>query len=261
MATALITGASAGLGAEFARQLAGRGHDLVLVARDRGRLEAMAGELRSGHGVGVEVLPADLSDREQVERVADRLADDSRPVDLLVNNAGFGQERGFLSGAVAEEELALDVMVRAVLVLSHAAGRSMRGRGRGAIVNVSSVAGFAVMGTYSALKSWVTVFSEALATELSGTGVTVTALCPGYTHTEFHDRARMDMSALPDLLWLDAHAVVAQGLDDAAAGRVVSVPSWQYRLLTGGLRVLPRRAVRGVSGMIARRRRTADRVG
>lgn len=261
MAIALITGASAGLGAEFARQLAGRGHDLVLVARGREGLAAMATELTRAHGIEVEVLPADLADREQVQRVADRLSDDARPVDLLVNNAGFGQERGFLSGDVADEELALDVMVRAVLVLSHAAGRSMRGRGRGAIVNVSSVAGFVVMGTYSALKSWVTVFSEALATELSGTGVTVTAVCPGYTHTEFHDRAKMDMSALPELLWLEARDVVAQGLDDVAAGRVVSVPSWQYRLVTGGVRVLPRRAVRSVSGMIARRRRTADRAG
>ncbi|GAA1139711.1 SDR family NAD(P)-dependent oxidoreductase [Ornithinicoccus hortensis] len=261
MATALITGASAGLGAEFARQLADRGHDLVLVARGRDRLEAMATELGAAHGIDVEVLPADLADRAQLQRVADRLSDGARPVDLLVNNAGFGQERGFLSGDVAEEELALDVMVRAVLVLSHAAGRSMRGRGHGAIVNVSSVAGFVVMGTYSALKSWVTVFSEALATELSGTGVTVTAVCPGYTHTEFHDRAKMDMSALPEMLWLQARDVVAQGLADAAAGKVVSVPSWQYRLVTGGVRVLPRRAVRGVSGMIARRRRTVDRSG
>lgn len=259
MSTALITGATAGLGAEFSGQLAGRGHDLVLVARDRTRLEETARALRDRHKVEVEVLPADLADREQVQRVADRLADPDRPVDLLVNNAGFGQQRGFVSGDLDEEERALDVMVRAILVLSHAAAAGMRTRGHGAIVNVSSVAGFAVMGTYSALKSWVTVFSEALATELSGTGVTVTALCPGFVHTEFHDRARMNLSALPDLLWLDARDVVTQGLADAAAGRVVSVPSWQYRLLTGGLRVLPRRAVRGVSGALARRRRAADR--
>src|SRR5699024_845469 len=171
----------------------------------------------------VEVLRADLSDRDQLETVAQRLADPQQPVDLLVNNAGFGSRRGILSAPVAAEEQALDVMVRAVLVLSHAAALALREPGHGAILNVSSVAAFAVMGHYSALKSWVTVFSEALAHELAGTGVSVTAVCPGFTHTEFHQRAEMNMSALPDAMWLEAPDVVRQSLDAVAAVRVVLV--------------------------------------
>ncbi len=247
MSTALVTGASAGLGREFAEQLAGRGHDLVLVARDEARLQGVAATLRETHGVGVEVLVADLGDRDQTQRVADRVADLSRPVDLLVNNAGFGLGSGFVDGDLAESERALEVMVRAVLVLSHAAAGAMRVRGHGAIVNVSSVAGFVVTGPYSAIKSWVTVFSEGLAVELRGTGVTVTAVCPGLIRTEFHARAATDMSRVPAISWTAAPDVVRAALADVAAGRVVSVPSRRYRLLTHGLRVVPRRLVRAAS--------------
>ena len=136
-------------------------------------------------------------------------------------------------------------MVRAVMLTCHAAGRAMRERGRGTIINVSSVASFIANGTYSAEKAFVTVFSEALASELSGTGVTVTALCPGFTHTEFHQRARMDISALPSLLWLDADVVVQQALADAASGKVISVPGAQWKVVTAGVRLLPRPLVRG----------------
>lgn len=257
MGTALITGASAGLGRAFALELARRGHNLVLVARDQGRLEDLATELRRGYAVAVEVLVADLADRDQTELVAARVREQERPVDLLVNNAGFGLKRSFVRGDLAEEERALDVMVRAVLVLSHAAAGAMRLRGHGAILNVSSVASFAVMGTYSATKSWVTVFTEALSVELQGTGVTATAVCPGFVHTEFHDRARMNMSALPDALWLTPEQVVAGALGDVAAGRTVSVPSVTYKTITAGLRVIPRFATRRVSGLLAQRRRTA----
>lgn len=259
MGTALVTGASTGLGRAFAVELARRGHDLVLVARDRARLEALAEELHTTYAVTTEVLPADLADRDQTETVAARVRDVARPVDLLVNNAGFGLRRGFTSGDLADEEQALDVMVRAVMVLSHAAGGAMRTRGHGGILNVSSVASFAVMGSYSAIKSWVTVFSEALSVELAGTGVLVTAVCPGFVHTEFHDRAKMNMSALPDALWLEADQVVTEALRDLDAGRVVSVPSAAYKTVTAGIRLLPRGLVRGVSAGLARRRRTADR--
>ncbi|WP_289019894.1 SDR family oxidoreductase [uncultured Ornithinimicrobium sp.] len=255
MGTALVTGASSGLGLEFARQLAGRGHDVVLVARDQARLEAAAEDLRTQHGVGVEVLVADLAHREQLHRVAARLADPDRPVDLLVNNAGFGSRRGFVRGDLAEEERAVDVMVRAVMVLSHAAGGAMRARRRGAILNVSSVASFAVMGHYSAIKSYVTVLSEALATELAPHGVTVTAVCPGFVRTEFHQRAQMNMSRLPDALWLEAPDVVRAALDDVARGRVVSVPSLTYKGVVGVLRVVPRVLTRRVAGALANRRR------
>ncbi len=245
MSTALVTGASAGIGRAFAERLARNGTDLVLVARDRARLEELARGLRGQHGVAVEVLVADLADRDATGLVCDRLADRNRPVDLLVNNAGLGLRRSFLDNDLAAEEAALDVMVRAVLLLCHAAGVAMRERGRGAIVNVSSVASFIANGSYSAEKAFVTVFSEGLAGELAGTGVTVTALCPGLTRTEFHQRARMQVSALPGGLWLDADDVVDQALADAAAGKVISVPGAQWKVLTALVRALPRPLVRG----------------
>lgn len=245
MTTALVTGASAGIGRAFAERLGREGTDLVLVARDRARLERLATSLRDQHGVAVEVLVADLADREGTERVCARLRDEVRPVDLLVNNAGFGFGAAFLDNDLRQEEAGLDVMVRAVLLTCHAAGRAMRERGRGTIINVSSVASFIANGTYSAHKSFVTVFSEALAGELAGTGVTVTALCPGLTRTEFHQRARMPLPSLPGGLWLDADTVVAQALADAASGRVVSVPGAQWKAIAGLLRVTPRPLLRG----------------
>ncbi|KGN41552.1 SDR family NAD(P)-dependent oxidoreductase [Knoellia aerolata] len=247
MTTALVTGATAGIGREFAVQLATRGDDLVLVARDVARLEALADELRAAHGVEVEVLPADLSDREQTARVAERVASNERPVDVLVNNAGYSLKKRFLDNDVADEEALFDVLARAVLVLSHAAGNTMRSRGRGAIVNVSSVASFMTSGTYSATKSFVTVFTEGLAAELRGTGVTATALCPGFTRTEFHERADVDMSRLPDLAWLDAPRVVRDALADVDRGKVVSVPGRRYKVAVAALRLLPRPLVRAQS--------------
>jgi short-subunit dehydrogenase len=257
MSTALVTGATAGIGLAFCRELAERGHDLVLVARDRVRLENVSDELSATYKVGAEILAADLSDRAQVQRVADRLGDATRPVDLLVNNAGFGLSHSFLGGDLADEERMLDVLCRAVLVLSHAAALPMRARGHGAVVNVSSVAGFVPMGTYAAAKAWCTAFTEALAGELAGSGVTATALCPGFTHTELHARADLDMSRLPDFLWLEADRLVRDCLDDVSAGKVVSVPGAQYKLLVGALQVLPRGLVRRASGTVAsvRRRR------
>jgi uncharacterized protein len=245
MSTALVTGATSGIGYEFARQLAERGHDIVLVARDRVRLENVSDELRRDYKVRSEVLVADLSDRAATQEVCARLADPTRPVDLLVNNAGLGLRKAFLDNDIAAEEAALDVMVRAVMLTCHAAGRAMRERGRGTILNVSSVASFIANGTYSADKAFVTVFSEGLASELAGTGVTVTALCPGFTRTEFHQRARIEVSALPGLLWLDADVVAQQALADAAAGKVISVPGAQWKVVATGVRLLPRPLVRG----------------
>jgi short-subunit dehydrogenase len=255
MPTALVTGATAGRGAEFARQLAANGQDLVLVARDTARLDASAKELRASYGVAVEVLGADLADRDQLSRVADRLADPDRPVDLLVNNAGFARRTGFLADDLAEEERAVDVMLRAVLVLSHAAARAMRERGRGQVVNVASVAAFVAMGTYSATKSWVVVFTEALARELAGSGVSATVVCPGFVHTEFHQRANLNMSRLPEWGWVDAEQVVRETLAGAARGQVVVVPSRRYAVLVTILRYLPRSLVRRVSAALAARRR------
>ena len=197
MSTALVTGATAGIGLAFCRELAERGNDLVIVARNRARLENVSDELRSRYHVNVEILAADLSKRAALRRVADRLADRDRPIDLLVNNAGFGTGKSFLKGDLAHEEAMFDVLCRAVLVLSHAGALSMKDRGRGAIVNVSSVAGFVPMGTYGAAKGWCTAFTENLARELAGSAVSATALCPGFTHTEMHQRSQVDVSGCP----------------------------------------------------------------
>ena len=244
MSTALVTGATSGIGLSFAHQLAERGHDVVLVARDRARLENVSDDLRAKYGVGTEILVADLSDRAETGKVAERLADQARPVDLLVNNAGYALKKRFLDNDIADEEAVFDVLGRAVLVLSHAAARAMRERGHGAIVNVSSVAGQITSGTYSAIKSFVTVFTEGLSAELAGTGVTATALLPGFTRTEFHDRAKLNMSRLPKFMWLDADRLVADCLDDVAKGRVVSVPGTHYKAIVATLRFAPRSLVR-----------------
>ena len=249
MTTALITGATAGIGAEFARQLAARGDDLVLVARDRDRLQAYADELTARHRVRCEVLVADLADRAALRTVEDRLTDPARPVDLLVNSAGFGVNQHFLGGDLDDEQAMLDVLVVAVMRLTHAALPGMVARGTGGVINVSSVAGFIAGGSYSAAKSWVTVFSESIDRQVADTGVTVMALCPGFTHTEFHQRGGMEVSHLPDWLWLDAPDLVRAALADFRRGRVVSVPGVQYKAITTLTRVLPRPLVRRFSGV------------
>lgn len=244
MGTALITGASAGLGLEFAWQLATAKHDVVLVARDEERLQRLAGQLEAAAGIRAEVLVADLSVREDVERVAERLRSDEKPVGLLVNNAGLGLNQRFVGGDLAREEAALAVMVSAVLVLSHAAAGAMVARGRGAILNIASVAALLASGTYSAHKAWVRSFTEGLAVELDGTGVTATALCPGFVHTEFHARGAIDVSAYPEIAWLNAEDVVAKGLSDVRRGVVISTPSVRYRMASAAARMSPRFAIR-----------------
>lgn len=253
MATALVTGATAGLGREMAEQLGAKGYGLVLVARTADRLEAAATEIRARHGVEVEVLVADLADRADLQRVADRVAAPDQPVDVLVNNAGFGLGTPFVGTDLADEERLLDVLVRAPLVLSHAAARAMTARGSGRIINISSVAGFMASGSYAAAKSYLTVLTESLAGQLAGTGVTATAVCPGYVRTEFHERAGIDKGARSGPFWLSAERTVAQALADAGAGKVVSVPSPQYAALVAVMRHLPRRLLR--SGVVSRRHR------
>lgn len=243
MSTALVTGATAGIGREFAVQLATKGDDLVLVARDTARLDALAAELGAAHGVAVEVISADLSDRAALERVAERLRDPARPVDLLVNNAGYGLGTPFAETAIEDEERLLDVLVRAVLVLSHAAAEAMTERGSGRIINVSSVAGLLTSGTYAASKAWVITFSESIAAQLAPRGVGVTALLPGYVRTEFHERAGIDKKRTGPF-WLDAPDLVRQALTDSERGRVVSVPSPQYKAVVGVVRHLPRALLR-----------------
>jgi short-subunit dehydrogenase len=253
MPSALVTGATSGLGAEFAGQLAEHGYDLVLVARDSERLDTTCAALRAARGVSVDPLPADLGTGDGCARVAARLQDTARPIDLLINNAGIGTYRPFGTAPVTDEERQLDLNVRAVLRLTHAAVPGMRERGHGRIINVSSVSAFAPRAgnaTYAASKAWVLMFSEGLALQLANTGVTVTAVCPGFTHTEFHRRAGADMSAVPEWMWLDAAAVVRAGLTDAQRGRAISVPAARYKVLTTAARLVPR----GVLRQIMRRR-------
>lgn len=247
MATALITGGTSGIGAEFARQLAAQGFDLVLVARDRARLEQMAGELPTH----VEVLPADLLDRDQVAAVARRVEDPDRPIEVLVNNAGFSVHTLLTEPDPSAHDRAFEVMMRSVLVLGGAAGRAMTARGHGRIINVSSTAGFVTLGSYSAIKAWVISFSESLSVELRGTGVGVTVLCPGYVRTEFHARGNVSTSKIPDALWVPIEPTVRSALRDSQRGKVVSVPSVRYKVLIWMARHAPRRALRWASGKLA----------
>jgi uncharacterized protein len=259
---ALVTGATAGIGAAFARALAGRGHDLVLVARDAARLEALAGELRRDRGVAVELLVADLTDAGQRGTVEARLADDGRPIDLLVNNAGFGTAGPFWSAPVEGEEGQVLVHVLATLRLTRAALPGMVARGRGAVVNVSSTAGLvpgAAGPTYGATKAFQAFFSEALAMQLRTRGVRVMALCPGWTRTEFHRRGRMDVSGLPSFAWLSPERVVAEALRDLDRGRVMSIPSRRYRWAVASAGLVPRSVLRRAAAYVARGRRPDDR--
>jgi uncharacterized protein len=240
---ALVTGATSGIGAEFARQLATQGHDLVLVARDTERLEAMSDELRSAHGVACDVLIADLATTEGMRAVEQRLAVPTQPVDLLVNSAGLGLRTSFLKSSADDEEAMLRVMVVAVLRLTHAALPGMLGRGRGAVINVSSVAGFIPAGTYAAAKAWVTAFSEGLHSELSGSGVQVLALCPGYVHTELHQRMGVRKPG-PAWVWLSAADVVSAALRDLRRNKAVSVPGLHWKTLVTVVDLLPRAALR-----------------
>ncbi|MBP8919284.1 MAG: SDR family oxidoreductase [Micropruina sp.] len=254
MATALITGGTAGIGAAFARALAERGNDLVLVARDADRLADTAAELAGRHGVSVETLPADLSVRADVLRVAARLEDAERPIDILVNNAGYGLHVKLLRDDLAAHARAIDVMCLAVLILGGAAGRAMRARGHGQIINVASLAAYIAQGGYSPIKAYVLAYSEGLANELRGTGVRVTVVNPGWVRTEFHQRAGIRTSAIPDIVWVEADRVARETLEDADKGRVISVPTKRWKLQKLLARHAPRSAVRWASRMLSRSR-------
>jgi short-subunit dehydrogenase len=242
----LITGATSGIGAAFVDRLARDGRDLVLVARNRQRLEAAAASARRS-GAAVEVLPADLSIAAGRDQVAARLADpDVAPVDLLVNNAGLAVGGSLLGADAAQLQHQLDVNVAAVLHLTRAVLPGMLDRRRGAVVNVSSVAGFLPgrLGSYAADKAWVTFFTEGVAASLRGTGVRAMALCPGFVRTDFHRRAGIDVGARRGPFWLDAARVVDECLADLDRGKVVSVPSPQYRALVAVADLLPRPLLR-----------------
>ncbi|GAA1521249.1 SDR family oxidoreductase [Streptomyces albidochromogenes] len=255
MTTALITGATAGIGAAFARRLATDGHNLVLVARDTKRLQEQATELHDLHGIEAEVLTADLSTEAGIASVEARLADRRHPVDLLVNNAGFGNKGRFLEVSMADELTMLKVHCEAVLRLTAAAAAGMKERGRGGVVNVASVAAFVPRGTYGASKAWVVQFTQGAAKDLAGSGVRLMALCPGFVRTEFHERAGMGTDNIPGWMWLDADKLVAAAMGDLARGKTVSVPDPRYKALMGAVKLAPRGLLGGISSKTGRKYR------
>ena len=237
---ALITGATVGIGDAFARHLASQGFNLVINARSVDKLEERAAFLRKNYGVEVEILAADLA--RECEKVEAYIA--SHEIEVLVNNAGFGLNQSFLLSSIDDEEQVLDVLVRAPMRLMHAVLPQMRTRNSGTVINVSSTAAFIAGGHYSAAKSYMTVMSESLHTQLAPTKVNVCSLNPGFTRTEFHQRAGMKMGAIPTFMWLDADFLVKAAWSDAQKGRAISIPGWQYKILRLVIASTPRRYVR-----------------
>jgi uncharacterized protein len=258
--TALITGASSGLGAEYARQLAAAGTNLILVARRMDRLSELARELQSKHALNVEVLQADLATAEGIERVERRIAEDAT-FDLLINNAGFGGGQGSFAEREAGHHLGMvQVHIVATVRLCRAAISGMIGRGRGAIINVASIAAFSSLSgpMYSGTKAFLVMFSDNLKSELRGTGVSVQALCPGMTHTEFHDVVGMDKSIVPKIFWMTAGEVVRISLRRLGHGPIC-IPGWKNKVIAFLMRCpLTAAGVRAVSRIPSIRKR-ADR--
>jgi uncharacterized protein len=250
--TALITGASVGIGEQFALQLAARGHDVVLVARDGARLEALAKEIEGRNGARAEVLVADLTDSRQLEIVEAR----ARTVDLLVNNAGFGTFGSFHTLDLDTEVREINLNVIALVRLTHAAASAMAERGRGGILNVSSLASFQpgpFNATYAATKAFVTSFTEAVHEEMRGTGVSVTALCPGFTRTEFQARANVPASEVPGFMWQEAPEVARTGIDGSAKNRAVVIPGVTNKVLGNISALMPHAITRRLSSAIVKR--------
>ena len=241
---ALVTGATVGIGESFTRLLAQNGYNIVLVARDLPRLQERAKTLESTFGIATTVIQADLATDAGCKTIEDFIA--NTQIDVLINNAGFGINKAFTMSQLDAEQQLLDVLVRTPMRLMHVALPGMKERNKGVIINVSSVAGWIAGGTYSASKSYLTVLSESLHTELSSTNVKVSALCPGFTRTEFHQRGRMSMKGLPAFMWLNSDKLVAKAWKDAVGGKAVSVPGWQYQLLTFVMRNAPRPMVRKI---------------
>jgi uncharacterized protein len=250
---ALVTGATAGIGESFTRLLASKGFNIALVARDEARLHERAATLREKFGVQTYVLPADLATAQGCEAVEEYLQEFD--IEVLINNAGFGINKAFTASDLKAEQDLLDVLVRTPMRLMHVVLPKMVARNSGTIINVSSVASFIAGGTYSASKSYLTVLSESLHTEVRDTNVKISALSPGFTRTEFHQRGRMKMKGLPNFMWLDSDQLVAASWSDAQSGKAVSIPGWQYKILIALISLAPRSAVRKIGMNLRKRQR------
>jgi len=258
---AVVTGASSGIGEAFARQLAARGYDLLLVGRREDRLRSLAQEIEPAQGVAVEVIAADLVTDEGRGRVAERILN-APNFGLLVNNAGFGAVGLFHKRDLDVQDRMHRLHVLTTLALSHAALANLAARpdagGRCGIINVSSVAGFEQAPSsvsYNATKAWMTSFTNGLAIELAmaGSAVKVQALCPGFTYSEFHDRTGMDRNPIPKQLWLTAEFVAAESLRGFDRGQVIVVPGWRYKIIVAFMRAMPGTLLRRLSALLGRR--------
>jgi short-subunit dehydrogenase len=238
-AFALITGATAGIGYEFARQLADQQINVVLVARDAVRLATLAGELQSEFGIKAEIIVADLLSAEGLRLVEARTSSTKKPIDILVNNAGYGLRDSFEVNAVDDELDHLNLLVTVPMRLSHAALTQQLPRGTGTIINIASVAGYTPRGTYGAAKAWVLSFSRWANLHYKPLGIRVTAVAPGFVHTEFHDRMKVSKSTVPSFMWLNAEHLVRISLRDVARGKAVSVPSLRYKIVVLLVKLLP----------------------
>jgi len=241
---ALVTGATAGIGESFTRLLADNNYNIVLVARDLPRLEERARALEAQYKISTHLIQADLATDAGCAVVEQYIT--SNQIDVLINNAGFGLNKAFTMSELVAEQQMMDVLVRTPMRLMHSALPGMKERNKGIVINVSSVAGYIAGGSYSAAKSYLTVISESLNTELAATNVKVSALCPGFTRTEFHQRARMSMKGLPNFMWINSDDLVAQSWSDALKGKAVSIPGWQYQLLVFIIQSVPRSIVRKI---------------
>jgi short-subunit dehydrogenase len=258
--TALVTGASAGIGVELARLAAKDGHDLILVARRRDRLETLAAELTKAHGVQVAIIAADLSDPATPATIADRLRGEGKQVDFLINNAGFGSCGPFSTSVLAREVEMIHLNIRALVQMTHLFLPDMLARKSGRILNMASIAGFVpgpYMATYYASKAFVLSFTEALSSELLGSGVTITASCPGPTKTEFSTVAGSERTNLFQRSVADAATVARHAYRAMMAGKVVAIPGLMNKLIAQSTRISPRAWLRAIAAGLNRHRKSS----
>jgi short-subunit dehydrogenase len=248
---AVVTGPTSGIGLAYAQQLAEEGYELLLIGRNQEKLEDLKSELSKKSKINYFV--ADLSVHDEIIKTANHLK--GLDVAVLVNNAGFGSSLPFTENSLEEEIEQIEVLVKAVLVLTHAVLPKMKQQNSGMVLNISSVAAWLPTGSYAAAKSYVTSLTEAIAAELKGTDVKVTAVAPGFTRTKFFDRSQMNDSDVPSWLWLTPEQVAKESLADARRGQLISVPGAQYKAMSTVSRSLPRPLIRYFSHEFARRQK------